>query len=435
MRERYFLVRFPPFTASVRHDSALLIAESEAEAAAEALQLRLARSSESAIAAPDSDTAALTFEHRVLESVLHEDTLHKRDRYERLSALIHTTTAPPPATVDGGIASVHGFFNQREAALYRLLTLSKSLTALALDVKRSSAALAQLLSSDEDMANTYLSFRQQSGAQRSIDDHIDVELMLESYATEHEDLGDNIEELQDEVSTHRLLEQVKLSNERNRIMRLELMLSFGTCSLAICATMGGFFGMNLHSGLENVPHLLLYVSGGTGLAASGVFAAFVLSLKRFHAAQQRQVESTASLDRAIDVLDTAYFTLRQAHSAQRLDGLDTAHGTLLTGEPTGAASGAGGDGLLENAVVAPDVAASVPRVRLPITREGLHTALQRCAQREGGEARPINPNAVDELWEMLDANGDGVLTAEELHLGEKAREPPRSAAPARASSQ
>ena len=32
--------------------------------------------------------------------------------------------------------------------------------------------------------------------------------MLESYATEHEDLSDNIEELQDAVSTHRLLEQV-----------------------------------------------------------------------------------------------------------------------------------------------------------------------------------------------------------------------------------
>lgn len=39
--------------------------------------------------------------------------------------------------------------------------------------------------------------------------------MLESFATEHDDLGDNIEELQDGVSTHRLLEQLKLTNERN----------------------------------------------------------------------------------------------------------------------------------------------------------------------------------------------------------------------------
>ena len=55
---------------------------------------------------------------------------------------------------------------------------------------------------------TYLTFRQQSGLGQPIDQHTDVELMLESYATEHEDLSDNIEELQDAVSTHRLLEQV-----------------------------------------------------------------------------------------------------------------------------------------------------------------------------------------------------------------------------------
>ena len=76
-------------------------------------------------------------------------------------------------------------------------------------------------------------------------------------------------------------------------MRLELMLSFGTCSLAICATVGGFFGMNLHSGFEDAesyPHLLLYVSAGAGALASGVFAAFVLSLKRFHTRQQQQVD-------------------------------------------------------------------------------------------------------------------------------------------------
>ena len=87
-----------------------------------------------------------------------------------------------------------------------------------------------------------------SGAVRSVDQHTDVELMLEDFATEHEDLADSIEELQDGVSTHRLLEQVKLSNERNRIMRVELLLSFSMCSLGIMTAVAGFFGMNLHSG-------------------------------------------------------------------------------------------------------------------------------------------------------------------------------------------
>ena len=316
VRPDYFLVRFPPFTGAVRHDSALLVADrtdGQAVAAAEALQQRLAHAAVAGASTSSltSSAAEASFEHRVLEAVLHEDTVHKRDRYERLATLIHSTTAPTTAQSQSSAGTISGFYEAREASLYRLLTLSRSLSALALDVKRSSAALAQLLSSDEDMANTYLTFKQQSGSGRSIDQHTDVELMLESYATEHEDLGDSIEELQEAVSTHRLLEQVKLTNERNRIMRLELMLSFGTCSLAICATVGGFFGMNLHSGYEDVPYLLPQVSAGAALLASGVFGAFVLSLRRFHALQQQQVESTAALDRAIDTLDTAYFALRQ----------------------------------------------------------------------------------------------------------------------------
>ena len=45
VRPDYFLVRFPPFTGAVRHDSALLVADrtdGQAVAAAEALQQRLA---------------------------------------------------------------------------------------------------------------------------------------------------------------------------------------------------------------------------------------------------------------------------------------------------------------------------------------------------------------------------------------------------------
>ena len=55
---------------------------------------------------------------------------------------------------------------------------------------------------------------------------------------------------------------------------------------------------------------------------------------------------------------------------------------------------------------------------LPITRHALHEALcrQPAASLDAHPA-PLPRRAVDDLWELLDANGDGVLTAEELHLG------------------
>ena len=73
-----------------------------------------------------------------------------------------------------------------------------------------------------------------------------VELLLEGFATEHEDLGDKLEALRESIETHRIIEHVNLNNERNSIMRLELLLGFGTASLAVCAAVAGFFGMNLH---------------------------------------------------------------------------------------------------------------------------------------------------------------------------------------------
>ena len=41
VREQYFLVRFPPFTGAIRHNSALLIADCDGEGPSQALQQRL----------------------------------------------------------------------------------------------------------------------------------------------------------------------------------------------------------------------------------------------------------------------------------------------------------------------------------------------------------------------------------------------------------
>ena len=177
-------------------------------------------------------------------------------------------------------------------------------------------------------------------------------------------------------------------------MRLELLLSFGTCSLAICATIGGFFGMNLSSGIENVPNLLWYVSGAATCVAGSVFGAFVISVRRFHLQQQQQVESTAALDRAVDALDTAYFALRQMRP-------HASDGRLSDG---------GRD--------------DEPEL-LPITREALRKALMRSKGGDGGghgDGRlEAEDAAIDDLWHVLDADGDGVLTQDELQLGERLR--------------
>lgn len=384
VRDEYFLFRFPPFTGIVSSDRVLLVGN-DSNAATQALEDQLTTSSDS--------PHHLPFEHRVLESVLREEAQHKWDRYARLAQLIRSSTTDESPRSWG----LSWLLNtSREAALYRLITLSKALNTLALDVKRSSSALSTLLSSDEDMSKTYLTYRKLEGSTRAIDDHIDVELLLENFATEHEDLADRIEALQDGVTTHRALEQLWLSNERNRIMRVELLLGFGTASLALCAAIGGFFGMNLHHGLDDVPNLMWVVTGGACAAATGVFGAFVVSVRRFHLSQQAQVARTAALDHSLQNLDSAYFALRQS-------------GLVL------------GDGRDNNLISASGGADPVI-----ITKDVLRDAIDRVAQETGTGSTTlvrgqgdITEDAVDDLWRLLDANGDGVLTASELGHDEK----------------
>ena len=375
-RDRYFIFRFPPFAGAVKHDHAILI-NNDSDAACEALQQQLTH----------AGSHELPFEHRVLEAVLREESRHKWDRYARLAQLIRAGTAPEDPSSWGLTWLLN---TSREAKLYRLITLSKALSTLAIDVKRSQSAISALLASDEDMSMTYLTYRDQKGSERAIDDHTDVELLLENFATEHEDLADRIEALQDGVTTLRALEQLWLSNERNRIMRLELVIAFSTASLALTASVAGFFGMNLHSGIEEVPGLFWAVTGVTATAAASVFAAFVLSVRRFHSSQQQLVARTASLDRSLTGLDSAYFALRQR--SLMLDDRQVAEGDD---------DGSGGR--------------AEPLV---ITKEILREALQRAASSnaDADVQTMVAPRHgdVDELWRLLDADGDGVLTASEL---------------------
>lgn len=256
----YFLFRLPPYTGCVWSDSVLILSEGNGKAAelfTSCLRQELAN--------PRSEVQP--FEFTVLEMALRESFIQKEDRYTRLSALI-ATALKARAAADTQRLSVRDFLAPsltratREHALYKLLMLSNSLAALEVDVKRHESCLENLLKSDEDMAAMYLSYRRDSGNERKVSDHEDVELMLESFGMQLEDLSDRIQKLQESVVTQSKMEQLMLTSERNRIMRLELLMGMATSSLAVSTLMAGFFGMNLVSGLEDVPGLFWLALGG-----------------------------------------------------------------------------------------------------------------------------------------------------------------------------
>ena len=61
--------------------------------------------------------------------------------------------------------------------------------------------------------------------------------------------------------------ELTLDNERNRIARLELLLNMAGISLGACSAIGGFFGMNVVNGVENLPGIFAIVTGSDSHSA------------------------------------------------------------------------------------------------------------------------------------------------------------------------
>ena len=80
-----------------------------------------------------------------------------------------------------------------------------------------------------------------------------VASVFENYLCRWEEVNDGIEKLVGAIDSTRKLIELTLDNERNRIERMELYLSMGGLSFAMMSAVGGFFGMNLLSGLEDHP--------------------------------------------------------------------------------------------------------------------------------------------------------------------------------------
>jgi hypothetical protein len=112
-----------------------------------------------------------------------------------------------------------------------------------------------------------------------------VESIFENYLCRWEGVNDAIEKLSGTIDATRQLLELTLDNERNRIERMELYLSMGGLGFAMMSAVGGFFGMNLLSGLEDHPHKFWIVTYCTLVCS---FALWYISWQRFHLGRQMQ---------------------------------------------------------------------------------------------------------------------------------------------------
>ncbi|KAK5606771.1 magnesium ion transporter [Crenichthys baileyi] len=211
-----------------------------------------------------SQTHSLPFEFRALEAILqHKVNLLQTQLNDVEPAILDTLES----LVDPKILSAD------RSKLHILLQNSKSLSELETDIKVFKDSLLKILDEDEMIEELCLTkwtdprvFEESSFG---IDHCEEMELLLENYYMQAEELGNKARELKGLIDDSESVIFINLDSHRNVMMRLNLQLTMGSFSLTLFGLIGVAFGMNLTTAFEDDPRAFWLVTGfmflGSGL--------------------------------------------------------------------------------------------------------------------------------------------------------------------------
>jgi len=204
----------------------------------------------------DTETNGVEFEQKVLESALAV-TLNKYERHIELmmpavDLLLQQITSDPHSSM-----------------LRRLLAVKKSLSDFEANVNNVGRIVQGLLSNDADLIGLYLTEKN-----REVSQHEEMELLLESYLADIEDIQSQIKIVKETIDDTNHFIAAHLDATRNRMIRMSLFMEMGTLSLGSGALIAGVFGMNLTHGLESHPTAFYVTCAGVGMLMLTLFTKF-----------------------------------------------------------------------------------------------------------------------------------------------------------------
>ncbi|KAI2615361.1 cora-domain-containing protein [Hypoxylon sp. NC1633] len=201
-------------------------------------------------------TGGLPYEFRALEAVLQSVTQELEADFEAVRDPVIRILSELEEDID-------------RHKLRILLVLSKRVSTFEQKAKLVRDAIEELLEADDDLADMYLTEKSHD-INRELDDHTEVEMLLESY---HKLCDEVVQEAQNLVSGIRNTEDIVraiLDANRNSLMLLDLKFSVGTLGLAMGTFIAGLYGMNLENFIEET-----HWGFGAITAASVVFSLLV----------------------------------------------------------------------------------------------------------------------------------------------------------------
>jgi magnesium transporter len=202
-----------------------------------------------------------------------------------------------------------------DSGVHQLVPIKDSLQSFEIHVKQSIDCLTTLLSNDQDMILLLLTEQAKAeakGEKLSHERHEDVELLLEEYARQLNNILFEINYLLQRLDSKREFVSLALAGYRNRLLRMHLYLGIVGVSLGIGTTIAGFFGMNLISGLEHSPYAfnnVVLLTGVTSVSVAVACAGYVSGKTMQRRAKQR-LDEIEALTGALSDMSALDFTVK-----------------------------------------------------------------------------------------------------------------------------
>ncbi|KAJ3351099.1 magnesium ion transporter [Allomyces javanicus] len=276
--------------ALIRRDSCTLFDAPSAratparQALVDALSLRLAARAEKGkdVTMPANEREEhLPYEWVVLETLFQSVLGSLQHDLRRLALPVNKIVN---ALVQGGTSSTMSSaaldsLDQRRY-LSELFVFVQRLSAFEQKVSNMRDVLRELLDNDEDMVDMCLSNDATSTAATVEVDYDDLELLLETYLSNMEEVLDSTATLLQTVTSTERFITLSLDSQRNALLILEIKFAMFGVACTSGALLASLFGMNLNSGLEENPTAFLGVCAVTAILCAGVLGAGV---SRMHA--------------------------------------------------------------------------------------------------------------------------------------------------------
>lgn len=135
------------------------------------------------------------------------------------------------------------------SVLRRLQDHSKRLVTIEQHARQVRSALHEILVNDQDLATMYLSDHQ-SGNTHAVEDHLEVEYLLEAYYKNTDAIAESASTLLGDVNRSTDTIQSILDVRRNQIMIFEAQLEICMLGFAVSTFVAGLFGMNVVNEFE-----------------------------------------------------------------------------------------------------------------------------------------------------------------------------------------